>query len=228
MLLSVHTPKTGGRTLERHLQEAYGSRLLQHPHDWTELRTPDAVARRERHRAELIGDPTTFAQRYDAVHGHYGASKYLSSFPGARLVTFVRDPVQHVISTYDMARRVPLTEHPMHAAFKQRDASIFDMLERFPNLQSVYVDVALERFALVGIYERYDESLAMFESLFGVTLANRDLRVNVNPNRFGETYPAPPELRRAVTRWCAQDNELYGRAVERFDRMRSGNRACPT
>lgn len=220
MLLSVHVPKTGGRSLFKDLGDAFGPRILWHNNDWVEITTPQARERRERHRAELIGDPGLFAQRFDAIHGHFSARKYAGLFRDARLLTFVRDPFQHAVSSYEFAVRSESLSHPGHDAFKARHLSIFELIEMYPNHQSMYLDgVLLEDFALVGITEFYAESRALIGRIFGVTMPTHGTRENVNPGRRG-AYTISPEVRRAVQRHRGGDIELYRRALERFEQLR--------
>jgi len=220
MLLSVHMPKTAGTSFYKNLQGVYGPRLLWHNNDWVEIATPEAVERRERHRAQLIGDPEDFARRFDAVHGHFSARKYADLFRDAQLLTFVRDPFQHVVSCYEFAIRSESLPHPGHHAFKARNMSIFELIEMYPDHQSMYVDgVPLEEFALIGLHERYAESLALIERIFGVTIPNHGTYENANPRRAGGEYAISPDVRRAVQRHRARDIELYRRAAERFEAL---------
>jgi len=222
ILLSVHMPKAGGTSFYRNLAAIYGPRLLWHNSDWVEVSGMEADARRARHRADLIGDPVAFRRNYDAIHGHFAAGKYLPLFPNARLVTFVRDPFQHAVSSWEFGMRSASLPHPGHEALKARNLSVPELVEMYPNHQSAYVDdVPLEDFAMIGIFERYDESLALFETLFGVPIPQRAMRENANPQRPSSGYVISPEVRRAVERHRAADLDLYRRAVERFDHMRA-------
>jgi hypothetical protein len=213
-------PKTAGTSFFKNLQDVFGSRVLWHNNDWVEIATPEAHERRERHRRELIGDVAQFSRRYDALHGHFTARKYSGLFADARLITFLRDPFQHVVSCYEFAVRSESLPHPGHHAFKQQRMTIFELIEMYPNHQSMYVaGVPLEDFAMIGIHERYQESLTLFEAIFGVTIPNRGTRENANPASAG-AYEISPDVRRAVERHRAEDIELYRQAVERFDRLR--------
>jgi hypothetical protein len=221
MLLSVHMPKTAGTSFFKNLQDVYGPRLLWHNNDWVEIATPEAAERRRLHRDHLIGDPAVFARRFDAVHGHFSARKYAALFPDARLVTFVRDPFQHVVSCYEFAVRSESLPHPGHQEFKARNMSIFELIEMYPDHQSMYVDgVPVEEFALIGLHERYDESLALFERIVGRTIPHHGTYENANPRRGGRAYDISADVRRAVERHRAGDIELYRRAAERFDALR--------
>lgn len=220
MLLSIHVPKTAGTSFFKTLSDVYGSRVRWHNPDWLELETQEAIARRERHRLELIGDPMLFASRFDAVHGHFAARKYRGLFRDPRLVTFVRDPFQHAVSTYEFGVRSESLPFPGHRTFRERNMSIVELIETYPDHQSLYLDgVPLDEFALVGITEHYAESLALFERIFNVTIPNHAPRENVNPDRPG-SYAISADVRRAVHRHRGRDVELYRQAVERFDRIR--------
>ncbi len=221
MLLSVHIPKTAGTSFFKNLQDVYGPRVRWHNNDWVEITSSEAIERREQHRINLIGDPAVFARHFDAIHGHFSARKYSGLFGDARLLTFVRDPFQHAVSCYEFAVRSESLPHPGHHAFKARTMSIFEMIEMYPDHQSMYLDgVALEEFALIGLHERYEESLALFERIFGVTIPDHGTRENANPRRRGVAYEISLDVRRAVERHRAGDIELYRRALERFDQQR--------
>jgi hypothetical protein len=224
MLLSVHMPKTGGTSFYKNLQDVYDARLLWHNNDWVEIMTPQAVERRERHRTDLIGELETFRRRFDAIHGHFSARKYSGLFRDARLVTFVRDPFQHAVSCYEFALRSDSLLHPGHDTFKARNMSVVELIEMYPDHQSMYVDgVPLEQFALIAISERYAESLALFERITGLRFPRHDTRENVNPVKPAGAYVISRDVRRAVERHRARDVELYRRAVERFERLRKAN-----
>jgi hypothetical protein len=221
MLLSVHVPKTAGTSFFKTLQDVYGPRVLWHNNDWVEIATPEASERRQRLAGELIGGPELFAQRFDAIHGHFSAGKYTGLFPDAQLVAFVRDPYQHVVSCYEFAVRSESLPHPGHHAFKARKMSIFELIEMYPDHQSMYLDgVPLDRFALIGLHERYRESLGLFERIFGKTIADHGRYENANPRRHGDAYDVSIDVRRAVERYRAGDIELYRRAAERFEQLR--------
>ena len=225
MIVSVHIPKTGGRTFQRLLRKRFGPRLLEDYGDWMDYGGPDAFAHNARRRQRLIAELDATRSGYDAVHGHFRASKYLDLFPDAAAVCFVRDPWQHALSAHAQAQRLGETapwpgEDPAVTRLRLRPMSLFEMVERFPNLQSSYLaGVPLGRFAMVGLTERYDESLAAVSKLFALPLPAKVERLNANPGRTRPAYDIDPETRRFIGRWNAADVELYRQAQERFDRL---------
>src|SRR5580704_16722666 len=135
MIISVHIPKTAGVSFLDDLRHAYGERVFADYGDWPELRTPDGRGHNERRRAAMLAASGEFASRYDVIHGHFAARKYVDVFTETALVTFVRDPYQHAVSTYEHAVRDEAGSHPGHRAFKEGHMTIVDLVEAYPNHQ---------------------------------------------------------------------------------------------
>lgn len=103
----------------------------------------------------------------------------LGTVPGLRLMTFLRDPVDRVISDY----RYCLTDaHPASAAFAARYRRITDFLESAGEMDKAYrylcvhdgepADEVIERlergFAFVGLVERFEDFRRLFWALNGL------------------------------------------------------------
>jgi hypothetical protein len=220
MIVSVHIPKTAGSSFLHDLSQVFGARLLADHGDWPESTTPESVAHNERRRAEMLADAERIGQRYDAIHGHFVAPKYAGVFPVTALVTMVRDPYQQTVSTYEYASRITESSHPGFRLFTEARMTLLDFIEAFPNHQSLYFGgMSVDDFAMIGVTERYRQSVALFEAVFGVTMPREEARQNVNPNKPGVEYEIAPEVRRAIERTRAEDIALYRRACERFAKL---------
>ncbi len=220
MIVSVHIPKTAGRSFQHDLAQTFGDRLLADYGDWPELTTPEATAHNERRREAMLAEAGSIADRYDAIHGHFTARKYANAFPVTALVTFVRDPYQHALSSYEQAVRLVDVPHPGHRRFKETRMTLLDFIEAFPDHQSAYLGgTPLEELAMIGLTERYAQSVALFESIFGIAMPRAKVRRNVNPAKYGTAYEISPDVRRAVERHRAEDIALYRRARERFAKL---------
>jgi hypothetical protein len=168
----------------------------------------------------MLAEAESIANRYDAIHGHFTTRKYANAFPVTALVTFVRDPYQHAVSSYEQAVRLVDVPHPGHRRFKQTRMTLLDFIEEFPDHQSVYLaGTPLEELAMIGLTERYAQSVALFEAVFGVTMPRAKVRRNVNPAKDGTAYEVSPDVRRAVERHRAEDIALYRRAREHFAKL---------
>ena len=90
----------------------------------------------------------------------------------------------------------------------------------------------LESMAVVGITERFDETLALLSDLLGAPLSPRLSNVNVGPKKrhveiYGYQAATPPGLIEQVEAITAYDHELYTHACDLFDRQWSRYRAKP-
>ncbi|MYF13010.1 MAG: hypothetical protein F4229_18890 [Gammaproteobacteria bacterium] len=102
MLVSIHIPKTGGTTLrESILKPALGDRLKMDYGD-----KPLATEVSVRNESALAFEPPPdLASRYDCVHGHFLATKYLSENFPCQFAVWFRDPVQRMVSRYFDGKR---------------------------------------------------------------------------------------------------------------------------
>jgi hypothetical protein len=221
MIVSVHIPKTAGMSLKYDLAQVFGARLLFDYADWPESTTPESVAHNERCGADMLADVERIGEQYDAIHGHFVAGKYAGVFPVTTLVTMMRDPYQHAVSTYEHAVRTTDSPHPGFRLFREARITLLDFIEAFPNHQALYFSgMSLDDFAMIGVTERYQQSVALFEAIFGIPMP-RDTVENVNPSKHGTEYEIAPEVRRAVERSRAEDVALYHHARERFAKLSS-------
>ena len=220
MIVSIHIPKTAGKSFEHDLAQLFGPRLLSDYDDWPESTTTEAVEHNARRRAAMLAEAGSIDERYDAIHGHFVASKYAGVFPVTAMITFVRDPYQHAVSTYEHAVRSADIPHPGFRAFKEARMTMIDLIGSIPNHQSLYLgDTQLDDLAMIGLTERYEQSVALFEAVFGLTMPRAATRQNVNPTKRAAEYEIAPEVRRAVERSRAEDIALYRRATERFAKL---------
>jgi len=237
----MHIPKTAGTTLNAMLAEQFlpeqryevmmrgmnwrvpGRRLLARPLiSFSKLR---------RLRAAL-------ATRRDVrlLHGHFDLS-IRGLFPGdIRLFTFLRDPLERAISHYfhyrrrsddaihPLAMRSSLVEWVRARGLVEMDNGQTRRLAGMMNVRcGALTRAALElaksnlaKFAVVGLTERFDESLLLLHRAFGWPL--RRLRpCNVGANRPGRDAFGG-DVRTAIVEHNALDVELYGFARELLER----------
>lgn len=98
MIISIHIPKTAGNAFKEMLTEAYGERVRADYGDWVGVNTPEAIARREARTEKARANKDELLRKYDIIHGHFKADKYMGLFPRTDLVAFFRDPYQQAIS----------------------------------------------------------------------------------------------------------------------------------
>jgi len=219
MIVSVHIPKTAGTSLRVGLERALGSRLLLDNEDRPLARGPEHDARRARSAAEVRADPDRLVRDYDAVHGHFVASKYLPLGERAQFAVFLRDPVSRTLSQYRHWRRDPNAPNPIAARICDGAVGPADLAE-MPEYRHIYADflggIDLARFAFVGLSEHYDTSLALFRAVFGIDLPVLHENAGSGPAEADDI--GADELARVKA--AQTDNALmYDRGRRRFEAL---------
>ena len=221
MIISIHIPKTAGRSLRLRLEASFGARILTDYGDWIGYDTPETIARRAQRTAEMRVRRDELIRDYDLIYGHFIADKYAGLFPATQFTAFFRDPYQQAVSQYQFLLRLGAErDSPGIREFRRLRPSLPEFIAATPNTQAAFLGhVAIEDFAMVGLVEQYDRGVALFEATFRLKLAPESVRANVNPERPRDGYVIDPSVHRAIDTHRAADVELYRRATELFERQ---------
>ncbi|NJR63267.1 MAG: sulfotransferase family 2 domain-containing protein [Cyanobacteria bacterium CRU_2_1] len=175
VLYFSHIPKTAGMTF-RTIVEDYFS---------VEEICPATL------NAQLAKIPFEELQKYRLLRGHLGFINIPELIPGKNIVnvTFLREPVARVISHYEYIRRMPGDPH--YEAVK--DMTLEEFAQKLTagkvrkNIQTYHIakthrfkldglspteilelaKESLDRFAFVGLVERFQDSLFLLSYIFG-------------------------------------------------------------
>lgn len=216
MLISLHLPKTAGTSFGAALDRRFGQGL-RHDYGDLPLNTPAAVRNAAALRAGLALDDDGLAG-VACVHGHFLPVKYLlpGQRLGARFVTWMRHPVDRLLSHHAFWRRTPPASpaHALHWRMQAEDWS----LEAFclaPELRDVYAQFLwafpLAYFDFIGITEHFEEDFTFFSQryLAGATLPPR---LNASDPDQGRVR-LDPALRQRIEAFHARDLALYAKAL---------------
>jgi hypothetical protein len=218
MIISVHLPKTAGKSFEAALQTRFGASLLEDYSDFP-MNTPKYERTRAAIQQSLINAAAGFPG-VECIHGHFLPVKYLlmAERRAITFITWMRDPVQRLLSNYFYWRRTyePATAQRLHRRVVEEDWS----LERFclgAEMRDMYAEFLwgfpVDNFAFIGVTEFYDEDLAYF--------ARRFLGITVEPQRLnvgeaeGRQYELDGALRLEIEKVHKRDVELYRMALRR-------------
>jgi len=204
MIVSIHVPKCAGTSFRRILTEVCSARI------WFNYGT---IFSRDQARAELVPPGARF------IHGHFLADAFDGLFPGRRLLTWVRHPVDRLVSNYHHFLRSPDMRDDCCRALHERRLSLrqFADLEWMRNEASRYLaSKPVGDFEFVGIAERFEESVGKFCRAFGFRHPARIPRENLNPERVGERYDIDPGDFAYIAERNAADLAWYEEAAERL------------
>ena len=169
-LISVHVPKSAGTTFSHILARQYGVGLYmdyghEPIHPALAKKDPEIWRREQAEKAALLPAPTR------VIHGHFWAGKYDQIFPGAKKITWLREPVQRLISHYFYFKSHPDLPHPINHRLHEQNLSLLDFA-RLPALQNVLTrrwlrDTPLSAFDFVGVQEHFAADLAALQRDLG-------------------------------------------------------------
>lgn len=177
-LIAIHVPKTAGSTFKGILEEAYGWQLkhiykFEDMHAWNN-------GLKYRCNKPLV----------KAVYGHIEAHpKWLEYYPKAKLIAWVRDPAERVISAYYHWMKAGKGQDDRQRAFLEKQPSLVEFVEAEEyqltvNAYEVFLGrVASENYFFIGRTEYFDEDLAKLEKKLGKKLPYTGKQANVNAKK---------------------------------------------
>ena len=232
LIYFAHIPKTAGGTVLSMFAAAYSRPEVKDAGNW--LRTPERPPAGFANHRKIAG-------RVLAGHVPYGVVRPQLP-PDTRCMTFLRDPVDRVLSHYyrHIQRRDPsragtpkALANPSVKANSLAEALVEMRLPHITNLATRFLcghpsprgelpptavedaKANLREFAFVGIQERFEESLVLLQRLLGVgDLPYKDRHVNANRPSVEEVSD---EERALIVEHNQLDLELYRFGLSLFE-----------
>lgn len=208
MFLSLHIPKTGGVSLRNILKEHFGPDFYLSYWEVT-----DAYGR-------IITEVPATAR---CVHGHFQADQLADRFPHARLITWVRDPVERVVSSYYHRLRDPDWRHPVCLELHARKLTLLDYAA-LPLVRNEMTHFFGRRqpadFSFIGVLDEFHASMVHLTTLLGMpTVPFR--HDNFNPQKKSDKYDLDLPTREAISALNEKDQVLYQECLRRSAKLRS-------
>jgi hypothetical protein len=229
VVLYLHIPKAGGTTLgeyvysqcrapEDHDEGLLNAGVLFMPYGFLkepDLRIPDYIV------------PTLARPELRAVLGHFWFGVHEHVGRPCTYVTLLRDPVERIISLYhylQLQERMSLEEFAASPPFKEADN---DQVRRIAGEDPPIGGCTAEtlrtakenlrrHFAVVGVTERFDETLVLLNRRLGWTREVVSYPRNVNPDRR-PTESIPRSTLELIRERNALDAELHRFAQQWMD-----------
>lgn len=154
MIVSVHLPKTAGKSFQAALTARFGESLLEDYGDFP-MNTPEYDRNRAALAASLRNAERDF-RGIECIHGHFLPVKYLllSVRRPVTFVTWMRDPIQRLVSNYHYWRRSydARTAPPLHRRMVEEAWSLEQFHERDVDLyQRCAAAIRKERVAVEAV-----------------------------------------------------------------------------
>lgn len=199
-VIAIHVPKTAGSTFHSVLKEAYGFRLKH-------IQTFDDMHIWNNGLPYKCNKP--FVQ---AVYGHIEAHpNWLEYYPDAKLVTWIREPVERVISAYYHWLKAGDNQDEKQKAFLRKQPSLIEYVESQEykptvNAYETFLGrIDLRQYDFVGRTEHFEEDLQRLESYLGKRFARIGEDRNVNAKK-PEILPA---LKAEIKALLNSEYEIY-------------------
>lgn len=145
------------------------------------------------------------------IHGHFTLQVLCAIFPQAQCITFLRDPVERLVSAYNHLFVVmPQAEGMTFSQFLDRDRSR-NMYEQLGMLE------CLDSLAFVGITEQYERSLQLLERKFPELGLLKSEHANVSQKKRFTEADLTPKLRARLIELNEGDMEIYEAAKDCFE-----------
>jgi hypothetical protein len=209
LLIHLHMPKTGGTTLKKIINKNYNTSKI---HDIYLDRSQLPITM-----GKLSNQPV------DCIQGHFpfGIHEYFNR--KATYITMLREPIDRVISEYYFIRSIPW--HNLHKKVKEMSLEEYQNSPNKCNLQTHFIlgdkfgkelsnkdlqrakKILMEHFSLVGITEKFDESIFLMKEILGW----QDIfykKANVTKKRLSKNA-IPPKVLQQISNNNNFDLQLY-------------------
>ena len=213
-IVFVHIPKTGGNSIYQLLRTAY-SKDHKIYRESLDMHNDNNVMSATGHPNYKVNHIYKKYEDADIIMGHFKKTKYLHT--GYPMITWLRDPVDRVISNYEQqttkwsrARSKAPTYYRM-----VKDHTLITYAKVWNQLQWWYCDGSIDDFLFVGICERFEESMKkLSKTLGGIRLPHTVPRKNPTKKK----PKISKDVKKEIAKHQEKDYILYNQALERLDK----------
>jgi len=201
-LISIHIPKTAGQTLRHLLELTYGK---------------DQVLNINRGRLERQGKAlvSLHPEQYHVLHGHLPYRAFISPYHDSetQLITFLRDPVERVLSNFRYYRKKKAERLEVGKTVRHNyDLETFIELEERQNVMARFLEgLELTDLFFLGFQEQFLQDIRLLSKKLSWKLPETAFQIKKNPTP--STDETDKAIRQRIAALNQADLELYNRAI---------------
>jgi hypothetical protein len=232
-IIFLHIPKAAGSTLNTIIDRQYGKESIFSIYGF------ERSEREAKSIEQFKALPEMRRSKVKLLRGHigFGLHEYLPQ--PSTYITLLRDPIDRVISLYRYILRRP--EHPLYNPIKTNNLSLEEFVSsgiapiayngqtkiiagvkkastEYGDFSSTLLEVAKkniqEHFAVVGLTEKFDESLILLQKILGWKLVYYRKK---NVAEKQQTNKAIPSATTLIQKYNELDMELYDFAQKHLE-----------
>lgn len=227
-VIFLHIPKTAGSTISSIIERSYPQKAISSQYQIDRIR-------------EFKNIPESQRKQFQLIRGHFFFGIHQLLPQPCTYFTFLRDPVERVISDYYYIRRHE--NHPFHQTVISQQMSLEDLIIRgeyhpdncqtrylsgigkmiVPHGQSTQEMLELakknirEHFSMVGLVEDFDKSLLLLQKIFGWKNIFYIIRNKTKERLLKEKISQ--ETLSIIQKYNKLDLELYDYAKQLFQEL---------
>jgi len=206
-ILFIHIPKTAGTSFRKAAEKYFGEKNTFYDYSPQSPETSKEIL------TSIYGadDPyrlykTISRRKHSFLSGHFRVTKYEILYDTLDIVSFLREPVAHVVSHYN---------HYKNYNNYKKDLEDFIKEPRFRNIQSRLLSPrSLDLYGFFGLTERYNESIDMFNALYGTDIPH----MYINSKKEGSVAieDVDPAILKKIEKLNREDMAFVDAVKERF------------
>lgn len=208
-LFFIHIPKTAGSSFRKAALDYFGKSNTVFDYGARSDETHPDILKFDYKNKNRYAAASKVLKKAKFLSGHVPYAKYGPFIYPQNIVTFLRSPDQQVKSHYEHYKR----HHGYTGSFVE-----FVQEKRFANLQSrLLKGIDPEAIGLIGLTEKYDESIALLNSQQKISI--QSIAINQNSQKESDSYVFSDEEKSLIQEHNQEDFALYEYAVKRFHRQ---------
>ncbi|KGP64007.1 hypothetical protein EP47_03535 [Legionella norrlandica] len=210
----VHIPKTGGTSFRKSLESFFGLNKIMYDYSPSSVETSKVIID-----YFYNGNRDTYnffkeIEEISAISGHVRIMKYLPFFGISQAMTFVRNPLEQIISHY--------LHYVRDNGYKGSFYEFIKIPSKYECQAFMLRGVPLELIGFIGLTEEYDQSIKLINHQYQLNLEM--LHLNETSSEFAIDSDAINSVQNLIT----NDQQLYDKAQIIFEeRLRIFNSCQP-